>query len=203
MDYNTIILYGKRTCLTKYELNNFIKGDLIWGDNATPDELNRWTADYKQEAEAELAKMRCWYSISYPLSVVHEYALEYITLDSDGEFVSLFDHELAKQDLHNLIEEKNDVLRKVIEATLEDALECNNTYNVCLYENGEVKYFNIRSGECCGAQSNNWRKDGFLIATINGKDIKNDNNLEDDFCIEDLVDKIIDTAWSIGRSIND
>ena len=42
---NTIILKHNEKMLTKEEYRKFEKGDLIWGDAETPEEVKRWMFD--------------------------------------------------------------------------------------------------------------------------------------------------------------
>ena len=83
---NTIILLKGYSRLTDKEHERFSKGDTIWGNDQSPDELKRWSIEDEEEAEKELAKYKCTYEHSY-LWDIEEYALEYCRCDEDGEFI--------------------------------------------------------------------------------------------------------------------
>ncbi len=68
------------------QFNNFTEGDCICGENASPEELKRWTGDQYDLAKAELAKYSCSYRKSGGYMFADEYALEYCNMDEDGEF---------------------------------------------------------------------------------------------------------------------
>ena len=98
---NTIILKHNEKMLTKEEYRKLEKGDLIWGDAETPEEVKRWTFDesnaneVKEKAKEELKKYRCRYEKNDQLMNVEEYALEYCETDQAGEFVEGSDYDLA------------------------------------------------------------------------------------------------------------
>lgn len=194
MELEIIILYYDESILTKSELWGFKKGDLIWGDNSDPRELKRWMMANEQEAVAELAKCRCSYNTNDTLSRIEEYALAYCTTDPDGEIINLNCHYLALQDLDNLYEEKREAIRNEIEYSIEAALGWCRKSSIYLFEEGIVRNYEVRTGECCSLTTN-WREDGFLVASIISDDIRNEPNFEEDnFFIEEMVDKIMDTA---------
>lgn len=95
--FNTIILYHGFAKLTRMEYKRFEKGDTLYGDGSCPDEIKRWDIKDEALAKAELAKYHCVYRDDYPLWYIDEYALEYCECDEDGEFVSGFDCEFAKE----------------------------------------------------------------------------------------------------------
>lgn len=97
MYFNTIILKKGQTYLTEKEYNNFQKGDTIWGDGRDPEELKRWSIEDKEQAKEELAKHRCTY-IGGNGWQIEEYALEYCDCDSEGEFISGSDYDLAEEE---------------------------------------------------------------------------------------------------------
>lgn len=94
---NTIRLLHGEWRLTKYESKKFKKGDTIWGDGASPDELKKWPISEKKKALEELEKRACSYIQDGQLLSVDEYALEYYEEDEDGEFVTGSDYDLAKE----------------------------------------------------------------------------------------------------------
>ena len=73
--------------LSREEYRRFSKGDLIFGENACPEELNRWNIDDLEEAKKELKKYRCTYEEDASMFNVTEYAIEIFEEDEDGEFV--------------------------------------------------------------------------------------------------------------------
>lgn len=93
--FNTIILRKGSEILTNKEYKGFTNGDTIWGDNASPEELNRWPVEYKEEAKEILAKLKCTYEHDEAQSrwYITEYALEYCETDEDGEFVEGSDYD--------------------------------------------------------------------------------------------------------------
>lgn len=96
--HNTIILLkGEETLTNKYEMKNFEKGDSIWGNDSTPEELKRWSMEEETEAKAELAKYKNSYSTNDVITYIEEYALEYCACDEDGEFLEGSDYELAEE----------------------------------------------------------------------------------------------------------
>lgn len=94
---NTIILKHGYARLTNAEMKSFEKGDTIFGENAAPEELKRWSIEQKEEALKELEKHSCTYIKDVQLTTISEYALEYCECDDDGEFVSGSDYELAEE----------------------------------------------------------------------------------------------------------
>lgn len=95
---NTIILLKGTATLTNEELKKFNKGDLIWGENITTEELKRWSIEEEADAKKELAKHKCSYSrYNEYLTNIEEYALEYCEYDEDGDFSSGSDFELAEE----------------------------------------------------------------------------------------------------------
>lgn len=85
--------------LTNSEYSKFEKGDTIWGDGSSPEELNRWMAEDEAEALKALEAIKCSYSnYNSQLVEVMEYALEYFTADEDGEFVEGSDYQMADEE---------------------------------------------------------------------------------------------------------
>lgn len=74
------------------------RGDCICGENASPEELKRWTGDQYDLAKAELAKYSCSYRKSGGYMFADEYALEYCNTDEDGEFLDGSDLDLAEKE---------------------------------------------------------------------------------------------------------
>ena len=83
---------------SKKQFNNFTEGDCICGENASPEELKRWTGDQYDLAKAELAKYSCSYRKSGGYMFADEYALEYCNTDEDGEFLDGSDLDLAEKE---------------------------------------------------------------------------------------------------------
>ena len=48
---NTIILWKNEQRLTSEEWEKFSKGDTIWGNDETPEEMKRWDITDKEEAK--------------------------------------------------------------------------------------------------------------------------------------------------------
>ena len=96
--YNTIILKLGVGSYSKKQFNNFTEGDCICGENASPEELKRWTGDQYDLAKAELAKYSCSYRKSGGYMFADEYALEYCNTDEDGEFLDGSDLDLAEKE---------------------------------------------------------------------------------------------------------
>lgn len=98
--YNTIILKKGTAFLTnKTEMKHFSKGDTIWGNDSYPEEIKRWNVEQKNEAEAELAKYRCYYDNDGETTTIKEYALEYCDCDEEsGEFLEGSDFDLAEEE---------------------------------------------------------------------------------------------------------
>ena len=80
------------------QFNNLTEGDCICGENASPEELKRWTGDQYDLAKAELAKYSCSYRKSGGYMFADEYALEYCNTDEDGEFLDGSDLDLAEKE---------------------------------------------------------------------------------------------------------
>lgn len=93
---NTIRLLHGECRVTNEEMKKFQKGDTIWGNDTSPEELKRWTIEEADEAEEELSKF-CCKSVMYNeyLTDIEEYALEFFQADESGEFVEGSDFELA------------------------------------------------------------------------------------------------------------
>lgn len=96
--YNTIILLKGERNLTKKEYESFSKGDTIFGIDSNPKEISRWGIKDEETAKAELEKYRCKYIVCGNSCSIIEYAAEYCETDSEGEYVSGSDFELAKED---------------------------------------------------------------------------------------------------------
>ena len=96
--YNTIILKHGVGSYTRKQFDNFVEGDCICGENASPEELKRWTGDQYDFAKAELAKYSCSYRKSGGYVFADEYALEYCNTDEDGEFLDGSDLDLAEKE---------------------------------------------------------------------------------------------------------
>lgn len=107
---NTIKLIKGYRRLTNTEFKKFEKGDTIWGDGSSPEELNRWMAEDEAEALKALEAVRCSYSnYNSQLVEVIEYALEYFTTDDDGEYIDGSDYKMAdcKKFVINVVQDKN------------------------------------------------------------------------------------------------
>jgi len=89
------LLYGECRA-TNEELKKFQKGDTIWGNDTSPEELKRWKIEEAEEAKEELSKF-CCKSVRYNeyLTDIKEYALEYFEADENGEFIEGSDFDLA------------------------------------------------------------------------------------------------------------
>ena len=96
--YNAIRLLKGETSLTKKEFEKFEKGGTIWGVDTEAAEVERWSIDQKEAAEAALKKCKCNYHNYAELIDIKEYALEYFECDEDGEFVSGSDYYLADEE---------------------------------------------------------------------------------------------------------
>lgn len=94
---NTIILWKNEQRLTSEEWKKFSKGDTIWGNGETPEEVKRWDITDEEEAKKELRNLRCSYEKDNELYNVTEYALEYCEYDEDGNFVCGSDYDLAEE----------------------------------------------------------------------------------------------------------
>ena len=94
---NVIILKKGEREITKTFWKNFQKGDTIFGLDAEPEELKRWPAEQKEEARKELAKYKSEYRELREAYDVTEYALEYCTVDEDGDFVDGSDYDMAEE----------------------------------------------------------------------------------------------------------
>lgn len=96
--HNTIILLKGVARLTNEELKKFNKGDLIMGNDSTPEKLKRWSIAEDAAAKEELANYKCSYEqYNEYLTDIEEYALEYCECDEDGEFLSGSDFEFAEE----------------------------------------------------------------------------------------------------------
>lgn len=95
--FNTIILKKGEASLTKREMEDFQKGDTIWGIDREAEELKRWSIDQEEEAKAKLKKYKCSYSDWSNGTNITEYALEYCECDEDGVFLSGSDFEFAEE----------------------------------------------------------------------------------------------------------
>lgn len=93
---NTIRLLHGECRATNEELKKFQKGDTIWGNDTSPEELKRWKIEEAEEAKEELSKF-CCKSVRYNeyLTDIEEYALEYFEADENGEFIEGSDFDLA------------------------------------------------------------------------------------------------------------
>lgn len=94
---NTIILLKGEARLTDTEYKKFTKGDTIWGNNAAPEEIGRWSIDQKADALQSLCKYSCFYKTDGKLHNITEYALEYCECDADGAFIEGSDFDLAEE----------------------------------------------------------------------------------------------------------
>lgn len=96
--WNAVRLLKGTACLTNNEYKRFEKGDLIYGNNAEAEEIARWSIDKIEEAKAELAKNHCIYAKrNEQLWSIEEYALEYYSVDEDGEYDYGADYDLAEE----------------------------------------------------------------------------------------------------------
>lgn len=95
--YNTIILLKGKKNLSRKEYRSFSKGDTIWGLNGDPEEIARWVIDDEEEARKELAKFNCSYDNKDVYYSITEYALQYCECDSNGEFMTGSDFDLANE----------------------------------------------------------------------------------------------------------
>ena len=85
------------TRLTNSEYSKFEKGDTIWGDGSSPEELNRWVEEDEAEALKALEAVKCSYSnYNSQLVEVEEYALEHFTADEDGELLAGSGYQMAE-----------------------------------------------------------------------------------------------------------
>ena len=94
---NTIRLLKGTASLTRSEMKKFEKGDTINGVDYEPEEIKRWSIEEKEEAKAELAKLKCSYNEYTEVTDIEEYALEYFEADEDGEFYEGSDFEFAEE----------------------------------------------------------------------------------------------------------
>lgn len=103
---NTIRLLHGECRATNEEMKKFQKGDTIWGNDTSPEELKRWKFEEKEEAKKELSALRCRYArYNEHLTDVEEYALEFFQADESGEFVEGSDFELARMDFDSFQQE--------------------------------------------------------------------------------------------------
>lgn len=93
--YNAIRLLKGESSLTKKEFEKFEKGGTIWGVDTEAAEVERWSIDQKEAAEAAFKKYKCSYRNYIDLTDVVEYALEYFECDEEGEFIAGSDYYLA------------------------------------------------------------------------------------------------------------
>lgn len=98
---NRITLIHNYSRFTKSELKKFKRGDSLWGDCESPEELMHWDIADKAKAKAELAKYKNSYRYGYQLTDIDEYGLEYAEYDEDGEFVEGCDYDIAEDDPEN------------------------------------------------------------------------------------------------------
>nr|DAU66755.1 MAG TPA: hypothetical protein [Caudoviricetes sp.] len=96
--FNTIILKMARNTLSKNEFKKYSKGDCIFEENIEEEELKRWTIEEKANAQDELKKYKCQYSISGNNVYITEYALEYCQTNDDGEIIMGSDFDLAEEE---------------------------------------------------------------------------------------------------------
>lgn len=93
--WNTVILLKGESRMTENEYKKFSPGDTIWGEDENPVELKRWPIAQDAQAMAELSRYKCRYRRLERLHEAVEYALEYCNTDSEGEFISGSDFEMA------------------------------------------------------------------------------------------------------------
>ena len=103
---NTIRLLHGECRATNEEMKKFKKGDTIWGNDTSPEELKRWKIEEAEEAKEELSKF-CCKSVRHNeyLTDIEEYALEFFQADESGEFVEGSDFELARMDFDSFQQE--------------------------------------------------------------------------------------------------
>lgn len=97
MENNTIILLKGETRVTRKQFEGFKKGETVFGENAEPVEVKRWSIDQKEEAKKELAAHRSIYQRGAELYYITEYALMYCVYDEDGAFIEGADYDLADE----------------------------------------------------------------------------------------------------------
>ena len=95
--YNTIILKKGFARLTNREMENFEKGNTIWGIDSEPVEVKRWNIEDEDDAKEELEKYRCAYRECTGYVDIEEYAIEYCSCDEDGEFTEGSNFDLAEE----------------------------------------------------------------------------------------------------------
>lgn len=95
---NKIRLVKGYTMIDKRKFKYFEKGSLILADNPDVEEIKSWDIEQKEEAVAELSKLRCKYLELAEIYKITEYALEYFVADEDGEFISGSDFDFAEED---------------------------------------------------------------------------------------------------------
>ena len=115
--YNTIILKKGYATLTNKEMENFKKGNTIWGIDSEPVEVKRWSIEDKDDAREELGKYRCAYREGAYVDI-EEYALEYCSCDENGEFIEGADYDLADELFREL---RNNFDKEICFSNLEDA----------------------------------------------------------------------------------
>lgn len=107
---NAIRLIKGYRRLTNTEFKKFEKGDAIWGDSASVEEIKSWSIEQEEEAKEELKRYNCNYSkFNEQLIEVEEYALEYFEANEDGEFLDGSDYQMAecKKFAINTVQDKN------------------------------------------------------------------------------------------------
>lgn len=108
MYFNTIILQRGWERLTSWEYKKFQKGDTIFGENSSPEELKRWSIEEKEEAKRELEKYRCKYKKKFDYWDIEEYALEYCDTDEEGEWLEGSDYDLAEEEVNEEDDDEDD-----------------------------------------------------------------------------------------------
>lgn len=99
IENNTIILLNGEADLTIREMAAFTKGDTIFGNDSEPQEIARWCLADKKGAETALSKKRCTYTNGIDTTIcIEEYALQFCTLDENGEFIAGADYDLAQEE---------------------------------------------------------------------------------------------------------
>lgn len=99
--HNTIILRKGTAMWTKNEMKRkFFEGCTVFGADAEPDEIERWSVELNgmKEAANELQKYKCSYYDRGDLCFIEEYALEICECDADGEFVCGSDYIFAEKE---------------------------------------------------------------------------------------------------------
>lgn len=122
---NTIRLLKNSAVLNSSEIKKFNRGQLIFGENENPEEIQRWDVKDKDRALEELKKYECKYERdANGLYYISEYALETFQADPDGEFLVGADYDLAEcADYTNDMQPKFQT-KKVIDKT--ENITCEN-----------------------------------------------------------------------------